>query len=56
MLPTKQYIATLRYLQLKKKYPNSVIDITEINNHQNPLVTQLLDTTDQIRRLKDITL
>ena len=23
-----------------------------INNHQNPLVTQLLDTTDQIRRLK----
>ena len=23
-----------------------------VNNHQNPLVTQLLDTTDQIRRLK----
>ena len=23
-----------------------------INNHQNPLVTQLLDTTDQIRTLK----
>ena len=27
-LPTKQYIATLRYPQLKKKYPNSAIDIT----------------------------
>ena len=24
----------------------------EINNHQNPLITRLLDTTDQIRRLK----
>ena len=23
-----------------------------VNNHHNPLVTQLLDTTDQIRRLK----
>ena len=23
-----------------------------VNNHQNPLVTQLLDTMDQIRRLK----
>ena len=23
-----------------------------VNNHQNPLVTQLFDTTDQIRRLK----
>ena len=23
-----------------------------VNNHQNPLATQLLDTTDQIRRLK----
>ena len=23
-----------------------------VNNHLNPLVTQLLDTTDQIRRLK----
>ena len=23
-----------------------------INNHQNPLVTQLLDTTDQVRRLR----
>ena len=23
-----------------------------VNNHQNPLVTQLIDTTDQIRRLK----
>ena len=28
ILPTKQYIAALRYLQLKKKYPNSVTDIT----------------------------
>ena len=26
--------------------------ITRVNNHHNPLVTQLLDTTDQIRRLK----
>ena len=25
---------------------------TRVNNHHNPLVTQLLDTTDQIRRLK----
>ena len=25
---------------------------TRISNHHNPLVTQLLDTTDQIRRLK----
>ena len=25
---------------------------TRVNNHQNSLVTQLLDTTDQIRRLK----
>ena len=25
---------------------------TIVNNHHNPLVTQLLDTTDQIRRLK----
>ena len=25
---------------------------TRVNNHYNPLVTQLLDTTDQIRRLK----
>ena len=24
----------------------------KVNNHRNPLVTQLLDTTDQIRRLK----
>ena len=23
-----------------------------VNNHQNPIVTQLLDTTDQMRRLK----
>ena len=23
-----------------------------LNNHHNPLVTQLLDTTDQIRRLE----
>ena len=52
MLPTKQYTATLRYPQLKKKYPNSVMDITKINNHQNPLFTQLLGTTVQIRRLK----
>ena len=51
MLSTKQYIATLRYPQLKKKYSNSVIDI-RVNNRQNPLATQLLDTTDQIRRLK----
>ena len=25
---------------------------TRVNNHHNPLVAQLLDTTDQIRRLK----
>ena len=25
---------------------------TRVKNHHNPLVTQLLDTTDQIRRLK----
>ena len=25
---------------------------TRVNNHQSPLVTQLLDTVDQIRRLK----
>ena len=25
---------------------------TRVNNHHSPLVTQLLDTTDQIRRLK----
>ena len=25
---------------------------TRVNNHHNPLVTQLLDTTNQIRRLK----
>ena len=25
---------------------------SRVNNHHNPLVTQLLDTTDQIRRLK----
>ena len=50
MLPTNQYIATLRYLQLKKKFSNRCN--IRINNHQNLLVTQLLDTTDQIRRLK----
>ena len=25
---------------------------TRVNNHQNPLIIQLIDTTDQIRRLK----
>ena len=29
---------------------------TRVNNHHNPLVTQLLDTTDQIRRLEINTL
>ena len=29
--------------QLKKKYPNSVIDNIRVNDHQNPLIIQLPD-------------
>ena len=40
MSPTKQYIATSRYPQLKKKYQNIAIDIARVIKHQN---SQLLN-------------
>ena len=39
-------------LNLKPFKLQSCFKLSKVNNHHNPLVTPLLDTTDQIRRLK----
>ena len=50
MLPTKQYLKILTVKEEISKFSNRYN--IRANNHQNSLVTQLLDTSDQIRRLK----